>query len=528
MKNSIFKIKRLFTTILYLKPIQFYYRLYYAVRKKIRILFNRRYLFIKRSKVTPLVLCNTIPASNCFNKNTFIFLNRSYKYNEKIDWNYGEYGKLWTYNLTYFDYLNQEEINEKTAKKIIYDFIDNIYTVKDGLMPFPISLRSINWIKFLSKYQIIDPKINDSLYAQYYILLDNIEYHILGNHLLENGFSLLIGAYYFQDEKLYNRAHTILINELEEQILNDGAHFELSPMYHQIMLFRVLDCINVMQHNRWKEKELLSFFVSKAEKMLGWLKCMTFKNGEIPLFNDSTNGIAPTSKELFDYALKLNIKPKKILLRDSGYRKISHQEYECIIDVGNIGPDYIPGHAHSDTFNFELYVKGSPVIVDTGLSTYEANEVRTMERSTSSHNTVELEGENQTEVWGGFRVAKRAKIIHLLEKNNMVQATHNGYKSMGCLHSREWYFFENSIKILDIIKGEEIQNAIAYLHFHPNLAVEIEDNHVITSLIKIVFPPTVVLSLSEYNYASEFNQTIKSLVLKVIFKNNLTMEIITL
>ena len=67
--------------------------------------------------------------------------------------------------------------------------------------------------------------------------MDNIEYHILGNHLLENGFSLFFGAYYFQDEKFYVKAKKILTDELDEQILEDGAHFELSSMYHQIMLF---------------------------------------------------------------------------------------------------------------------------------------------------------------------------------------------------------------------------------------------------------------------------------------------------
>lgn len=35
-----------------------------------------------------------------------------------------------------------------------------------------------------------------------------------------------------------------------------------------------------------------------------------------------------------------------------------------------IGPDYIPGHAHADTFNYELRIDGVPFIVDTGISTY--------------------------------------------------------------------------------------------------------------------------------------------------------------
>ena len=75
--------------------------------------------------------------------------------------------------------------------------------LKDGLEPYPTSLRCINWIKYLSKENIQDEVINKSLYNQYLRLLDNLEYHLLGNHLLENGLSLLFGAYYFKDDSLY-------------------------------------------------------------------------------------------------------------------------------------------------------------------------------------------------------------------------------------------------------------------------------------------------------------------------------------
>ena len=80
-------------------------------------------------------------------------------------------------------------------------------------------------------------------------MLNNLEYHLLGNHLLENGFSLLFGAYYFQDETIYKIAKKIVVSELEVQILADGSHFELSPMYHQILFHRVLDCIQLIKLN---------------------------------------------------------------------------------------------------------------------------------------------------------------------------------------------------------------------------------------------------------------------------------------
>ena len=383
------KYIRLFNTIKYLEFTQIYYRIFYFVRVRFRKISRFKYKFTKKSSSTALSLIDSCEYYSSYKDGEFTILNLSKKFDSKIDWNYSEYGKLWTYNLTYFEYLKERE-----DLSLIYDFIENICSVKDGLEPFPISLRGINWIKFLTKYKIKDKKIDDSLYAQYYILLDNLEYHLLGNHLLENGFSLLFGAYYFQDENLYKKAKEILEKELNEQILDDGAHFELSPMYHQLMLFRVLDCINLVQNNSWKNKELLNFLEEKASVMLGWLKSISYENGEIPLLNDSANCIAPISNELFKYAnnLKLSIQHSK--LSQSGYRKVKKQNYDCIVDIGEIGASYIAGHAHADTFNFVLYLNERPIIVDTGTSTYEVNEVRFYERSTAAHNTVVIAGKN--------------------------------------------------------------------------------------------------------------------------------------
>ena len=325
------KFIRLFNTVKYLKLKQIYFRLFYFARDRVRKTLGFKYEFSKGSKSTPLKLAKSCDSYSSYSNGEFSFLNLSKKFDENIDWNYNKYGKLWTYNLTYFEYLK-----EKEDIALIYNFIDNIENIKDGLEPFPISLRGINWIKFLTYHDIKDKKIDDSLYAQYYILLDNLEYHLLGNHLLENGFSLLFGAYYFEDEKLYKKAIEILKSELEEQILDDGGHFELSPMYHQIMLFRLLDCINLVKNSSYKNQELLKFLTSKAELMLGWLKNISYENGDIPLFNDSANCIAPTSKQLFEYANNLKLIIKNSTLKESGYRKIDKEKYESVIDIGEV------------------------------------------------------------------------------------------------------------------------------------------------------------------------------------------------
>jgi hypothetical protein len=499
--------------------------LYYFLTKNFKRYSTIKYKFFRESKAFPTQLENSIQHHTCYQNNEFIFLNRTKVFTTTIDWNFSEYGRLWTYNLTYFDFLHQKPLSKEEGLHLIRDFIDQSNTLKDALEPFPISLRGINWIKFLTAHNIIDSTINDSLFAQYHILLENLEYHLLGNHLLENGFSLLYGAYYFQNEKFYIRAKRILSKELEEQILSDGAHFELSPMYHKIMLFRVLDCINLIKNNSWKQNNLLTLLVNKAAIMLGWLTTMTYSDGSIPLLNDSANGIAPSSQDLFEYAHLLEVLPIILPLKESGYRKIIKDNYECIIDTGNIGPDYIPGHAHSDTFNFELHVQGKPLIVDTGISTYEANKLRHTERSTAAHNTVMINGIEQSEVWGGFRVGNRAKITDLSEKNNSIEATHDGYLKIGALHTRKFSFNTNKIFIEDTVNGKKSFQCIAYLHCHPDVTVTLKDNTIQLNNVILTCFNHNSLALNTYNYAPEFNIRIPATVVEITFIKTLKMEI---
>ena len=537
------KFVRIFNTVKYLKSKQINYRFYYLLRSKLRKLSGFTYPLEIRSESVLLNLYPSIASYPAWNENGFVFLNLSHVFENTIDWNFSEYGKLWTYNLNYFDFLQQEKMSREVGLALICDFIEQSASIKDGFEPFPIALRGINWVKFLNNHQIKDKKIDDSLYAQYKILMDNLEYHLLGNHLLENGFSLLFGAYYFKDEKLSAKAVEILTSELEEQILDDGAHFELSPMYHQIMLFRVFDCFNLVKNNPWivDNGRLMEFLKEKAIVMSAWLNVMTFENGDIPLFNDSAKGIAPTTKQLNDYAsrLDLNHQPSTMShpLSVCGYRKITKPHYECFIDVGPIGPDYIPGHAHADTFNFEIRIQSpttnhdhihhspptihyQPFIVDTGLSTYETNARRMTERSTAAHNTVEIEGKNSSEVWGGFRVAKRAKIVGLVENDNTITATHDGYKKLGILHTRTWNFGEERIIIEDSLS--KACHAVARLHFHPNVTEAMIKKHITIDHQPLTNHQSRIIN---YTYAPEFNKTQKALVMEIPFKEKLKVEI---
>lgn len=513
-----------FHTLRYLKFKQIWFQCLYLLRRKLKPVKLKSYPL--NNKVPHrLNFRSFLPAKPTYQKGTFTFLNKSKHFGEIIDWQFSEYGKLWRYNLNYFDYLNQEGIQADKGLSLINQFIDNIQDNKVGIEPYPTSLRIINWIKFITQHKIQDTKIDRSLYAQANLLSNNIEYHLLGNHLLENAFSLVFASYYFENPAFYKRAEKILMHELQEQILLDGAHFELSPMYHQIILNRALDCVNLTQNNSLFEEELSDLLAEKAAVMLGWLRQMTFKNGDIPLVNDAANGIAPTTAELVAYAARLGIGAKNVSLKDSGYRKIERNNYEMVIDAGNIGPDYIPGHAHSDTFNFVLHIDNRPYIVDTGTSTYEANAIREYERSTNAHNTVQIEDFDQSEVWRSFRVGRRAFITEKEEGEHFIEATHDGYKNINAFHTRKFQFYDEKIYIIDTVKSQKDFKCYAYFHFHPDIAVTVDGNVIFMGSSKILLKNQDSVSLEEYHFAPEFNKRIESKVLVVTFRNALETEI---
>src|SRR5690606_30208855 len=126
----------------YLRFTQLYYRLYYILKNKF---FKRNYNESLKNDIIPLVWDDSFFNGDSFlNDYTFNFLNISHTFKSEIDWNYAAYGKLWTYNLNYFDFLNQENIKVEQGLDLIVEYIDRECNLKDGKEPYPISLRGIN------------------------------------------------------------------------------------------------------------------------------------------------------------------------------------------------------------------------------------------------------------------------------------------------------------------------------------------------------------------------------------------------
>lgn len=434
--------------------------------------------------------------------NTFTFLNLSHNF---AGWGFNEYGNLWTYNQNYFDWLNQEGMTAEDGCEWIDKFIDEILGFKAqssmSLDPYPIALRCINWVKFFCKFSetATKPRL-DALYSQIKLLEKKLEYHLLGNHLLEDAYALYIVGAFLNDEQLIKKATKLLLSQLDEQILPDGAHYEQSPMYHCILLDRLLDCINMAYG-----LQLTAYggqLKAYAVMMLGHLESIVWTDGSIPMLNDSANGIAPLPAQLFDYAKRLGLAWKPIPMKECGYLKLQSERMEAIADVGNITATYQPGHTHADSFNYELRIDGKPFVVDTGISTYNKNERRQYERSTVAHNCVAVDGRDSSEVWGGFRVGKRCHISGLQLTAYGLEASHNGY---GKPCKRKFEMTEQGFTVEDWYDGE----AASYVH----LAEGADAKRVkVEGALKVVTKPC--------EYSTEYNKFLKGTVMEISFKGH--------
>src|SRR5690606_25254877 len=214
----------------------------------------------------------------------------------------------------------QKAIDLGRKLELIDDFYKFSVIKRRILEPYPISLRAINIIKFCLENDIRQNESLTCLYQELEYLDENYEYHLLGNHYLENAFSLISGGAFFNNYSWHNKARSIIVEELGEQVLEDGGHFELSPMYHKIMFFRLLELIDWYSNYKSVDVEFLQICREKAYSMRRWLENIIFSNGDIPLFNDSAEEIALSTDVLFKYADKLDIYSKNISLGASGYR----------------------------------------------------------------------------------------------------------------------------------------------------------------------------------------------------------------
>lgn len=408
------------------------------------------------------------------------FLNRTETIGFPPHWNATGLPRLWLYHLHYHEFLHR--LPFRMARDVVLDWIAHHRpgAGRVGWEPYPTARRITHWCtRFLGRERsttLADIAFRDTLWAslreQAEHLRRRLEWHLLGNHLLENAVALSVAGNCF-DHPAARRWRTtgqaLLDRELPEQILSDGGHVERSPMYHS----RMLDALLLLEATG--DRALQALVRPHLPRLADSLNHMTHPDGGIALLNDSAFGVCPAPPELVAAAGAEPPRTGTFTLGETGYHGARTAEGHYVIcDAGPLGPDYQPGHGHADLFSFELSLYGSRVVVDSGVSTYESGPMRDYCRSTRAHNTVEVEGRDQAELWAAFRVGRRphpeAVRWETGDGGFRLSGRHAGYRHLpgGPVHARTFRWWrEGRLEIRDRVEATRAVRSVARLHFHP-------------------------------------------------------------
>ena len=105
--------------------------------------------------------------------------------------------------------------------------------------------------------------------------------------------------------------------------------------------------------------------------------------------------------------------------------------WSLFLDLGPVGPDAQPGHAHADTLTLETSFAGQRLFVDPGILAYDDDSRRAYDRGTEAHNTVCIDGTDSSEMWKIFRVGRRARprdvAVEIKDHAMRAAGSHDGY-----------------------------------------------------------------------------------------------------
>lgn len=427
------------------------------------------------------------PADNVAGR--FRFLGHQRGLGQPVNWAPEGVPRLWFFNLHYFEWAWSFATHEDLAwARTTFSQLwrswerSTPFARGDQWSPYVASVRA--WTlcgvhRSLVAGTDVDSEVRRSLARHAWFVRWHIEHDVGGNHLIKNIKALAGLGVFLADDELVALATRHLGRQLSIQVLPDGGHYERSPSYHAQVLGDLIDVSELLFAAGYQSVLGLA---DAIDRMRDWLRLMLLPDGEVPLLNDAVPvgrerlavlGVGPPARE------------RLTVLADSGYVVVRTDDtLHLIADVGLPGPPHLPAHVHADLLSFELAAAGERFVVDTGTSTYEPGARRQFERSTAAHNTIEIDGCDQSEVWGTFRAARLARPRLEAARDDghrvVVTAAHDGYRRLRGrpVHRRTWVVSRGRLEVRDSVIGTGRHRIDGRLHLAE--AASVGDGGVIT------------------------------------------------
>jgi len=401
-----------------------------------------------------------------------------------------------------------------------------------------LGVRLINWVWALDLIEEA-AVINNRLRHR---ILDSVSRHIweidrkysrgssINNHLIGEAAGVFVATSYFPylKEAASWRAASqkILCREILHQTFPDGGTSEQAMGYHFFVLqFFVI----VGMTARATGGDMSESYWSRLEKMFEFMATLSEGGNCLPSFGDSDDGYVldlgsnphsirewlAVGAALFkrgDFKATAGAvsEPVRWLLGKSGFDRYDStpepENREChstafsktgyyllqrgaldspecisvVFDCGPLGMGALAGHGHADALSFTLRAFGRDVLVDPGTYDYFSYpKWRQYFRSTRAHNTVVIDGRDQSEMLGPFLWGKRAKAECLnwqpTDTGGKVVGEHDGYSHLRdpVIHKRMIDLDGRELVVRDDIMARAQHEIQIFFHFAEHCVVEL-------------------------------------------------------
>ena len=422
-------------------------------------------------------------------QHTFTFVGRTINMGKSVQWLPAGASPLWLFNLHYFDWLADLKAVGTAdalthARDLVNDWIENFGDFHRLCWhPYPLSCRLVNWLTHA--HWLLEgadggfrERFMHSLVRQSNHIAKVLEWDVGGNHLLKNIKALIYTSLCLPGrQSTYLEAEDLLREQLQLQILPDGAHYELSPLYHAQVLQDLLDIHALILKAGQTPLPELDGIIDRMAVVLAFYR---HPDGGLALFNDSAEGDVDLLDALQERCGLADSIPAE--LPYAGYVRMDAGDTTVLMDCGRCCPDNLPGHAHADTLSFELSWQAQRVFVNSGTYAYQ-HESRNKFRGTAAHNTLTVNREDSAEVWNAFRLGRRPMRVKSQVREEPgtgigVEASHDGYRHLKAMHTRRLFLNAEG----DDLRGEDTVTApkelpvSAHFHLHPRMKYKLLSN----------------------------------------------------
>jgi hypothetical protein len=336
-----------------------------------------------------------------------------------------------------------------------------------------------------------------------------------------------------------------LLNEMDKQLLPDGADYEASTGYHRLKLELWLYSFVLCHINAI---DIEQRYWDQLRGMIEYVRVYLRPDGLAPLIGDSDSGqVFPLVRRRGDdhaYVVALgatifheprfkseNARPPEELLWILGAQGLAdyealpaggpassqafpnagtyvqrHDDLYMLFNASGSGVNGRGSHGHNDALSIEVSACGSTFIVDPGTYIYTGDlKERQRFRSTAYHSTVEVDEveQNTTDERVPFVIGDEAHPRVLCWETSadldVVIAEHGGYQRLASPvdHRRTVYFHKRDRfwLIEDILSGSDEHDFRFRFHFHPGLKMSAQAHGGVRALDANTGARLVVLAL---------------------------------